>query len=150
MDYDKVIDLCDKMNTLRRNAMRNILSKYDLYPGQPEILIYVYKNPGCTQNQAAHVAGVTAASIAASFKRMENAGLIRRRNDMADMRCNRVYITDSGKQRLLDCKEEISRLNTRIFHTVSYDNINMFCSCLEQLNRNLDDINKKEFKENVK
>ena len=69
---------------------------------------------------------------------------------MADMRCNRVYITDSGKQRLLDCKEEISRLNTRIFHTVSYDNINMFCSCLEQLNRNLDDINKKEFKENVK
>lgn len=110
-ETQQLIAVCEKMMLLRRASMRQLLLRHGLHLGQPEMLLYVQTHPGCSQRQMAEDAGVTAASIAASFKRMENAGLIRRRADTADLRCNRVYITPKGEEELAQCRSDVECLN---------------------------------------
>ena len=86
MESNAAADRCEKMMALRRARMRRVLLRRGFHLGQPEILSYISAHPGCSQKQMADSAGVTPASIAASFKRMESAGLIRRRADTADTR----------------------------------------------------------------
>ena len=108
MESNAAADRCEKMMALRRARMRRVLLRRGLHLGQPEMLSYISAHPGCSQKQMADSAGVTPASIAASFKRMESAGLIRRRADTADTRCNRVYITERGSR---SCKS-VSRISS--------------------------------------
>lgn len=140
---EKVILCCEKMMFLRRSAMRQALFQYGLHLGQPEMLCYVKENPGCSQRQMAEDAGVTAASIAASFKRMENAGFIRRRADTADMRCNRVYITQKGEEELQRCLDEMKALNEVMLQGLAEEDLQALKRCMEKINQNLLELCKK-------
>jgi len=135
-----VIEACERMMLLRRSILRQCTFRHGLHLGQPEMLLYVKNNPGCSQRQMADDAGVTPASIAASFKRMENAGLIRRRSDTSDMRCNRVYITDRGEAELERCVTDMQEVNLRMLQGLETDDLLVFCKCLEQITRNLQTI----------
>lgn len=137
MNGENMICVFEKTILMRRNAMRRELSHHGLHLGQPEMLCYVQAHPGCSQREMAQDAGVTAASIAASFKRMENAGLIRRRSDTADLRCNRVYITPKGEEELACCLAAMQALNARMLDGLSEEEIALLCRCMDKINRNL-------------
>lgn len=137
MDTSDIIIACEKMITLRRARVRKVLMQQGLHLGQPEMLLYVRLHPGCSQRQMADDAGVTPASIAASFKRMENAGLIRRRQDTADTRCNRVYITDKGINELEASLRAMDLLNDHMLDGIEPEDLAAFCRCMAQINRNL-------------
>ena len=130
---DQAILLIEKTIMLRRAAMRQTLSRHGLHLGQPEMLEYVRSHPGCSQREMAQDAGVTPASIAASFKRMENAGLIYRRSDMADLRCNRVYITQRGEETLIRCMEDIRALNEEMLGSLTSEEIHLLCQCMGKI-----------------
>ena len=134
---EQVILCCEKMMFLRRSVLRQALFQYGIHLGQPEMLYYVKQNPGCSQRQMAEDAGVTAASIAASFKRMENAGLIRRRADTADMRCNRVYITQKGEEELERCQQVMQALNRDMLKGLDEHDMATLQRCMDQINSNL-------------
>lgn len=137
MNIDEVFDTSKHMMQMRRSILHRLLKQCGLHLGQPEMLLYVQENPGCSQRQMAEDAGVSAASIAASFKRMENAGLIRRRSDTADLRCNRVYITERGEKALNDCKDQLRQLNRQMLQGLDEEEIDLLLRCLEKINRNL-------------
>ena len=137
MNAEQMICTFEKTILMRRNAMRRELTQHGLHLGQPEMLIYVQAHPGCSQREMAEDAGVTAASIAASFKRMENAGLIRRRSDTADLRCNRVYITQKGEEELASCQAAMQALNARMLDGLSEEEISLLHACMEKISRNL-------------
>ena len=137
MESNAAADRCEKMMALRRARMRRVLLRRGLHLGQPEMLSYISAHPGCSQKQMADSAGVTPASIAASFKRMESAGLIRRRADTADTRCNRVYITERGKQELQICQQDIERLNQLMLEGISQEELDAFYRCIEKISENL-------------
>ena len=134
---ENILDENKKMLLLRRNIQRHILSQYGLHPGQPEMLCYVKEHPGCLQREIAEDAGVSAASIAASFKRMENAGLVRRRSDTADLRCNRVYISERGEQAIQSCVEEMQRVNQMMLQDFDDEEMAELLRCLTKINQNL-------------
>ena len=122
MEQGKIIEMNKKIMLLRRGIMHHLLMNHGLHPGQPEMLYYV---------------SASAASVAASFKRMENAGFIRRRSDTADLRCNRVYITERGEAALSGCEEELKLMNRRMLESLSSEDIEVFCRCLDTIAKNL-------------
>lgn len=133
METDKILEMTKRLMHLRLGMIRMALTRYGLHPGQPELLRYIQLHPGCSQRQMAEDAGVTAASIAASFKRMENAGFIRRRADTADLRCNRVYLTDRGERELADCMREIEEINRCMLNSLSDEELACVEACLEKM-----------------
>ncbi len=137
MDTQKVIAACEKMASLRRAQLRKALLAHGMHLGQPEMLLYVQKHPGCSQRQMADDAGVTPASIAASFKRMENAGLIYRRQDTADTRCNRVYITEKGERELMRCLDDVDAVNAQMLRGIGHDELAALLQGVERINENL-------------
>jgi MarR family transcriptional regulator for hemolysin len=60
---------------------------------------------GMTQREIAEVNGIEAPTLVPLIDRMEQAGLLERRQDEADRRNNRVYLTDKSRQ-LWDAMEE--------------------------------------------
>lgn len=137
METDKILEMTKKLFLLRQGMLRQALTQYGLHPGQPELLCYIRQNPGCSQRQMAEDAGVTAASIAASFKRMENAGFIRRRSDTADLRCNRVYLTERGEAELAKCMQAMEEINRRMLSGLNEDELACLEGCLGKIAENL-------------
>ena len=133
METDNILELTKRLMQLRRGMIRMALTRYGLHPGQPELLRYIQQHPGCSQRQMAEDAGVTAASIAASFKRMENAGFIRRRADTADLRCNRVYLTERGERELAECMRELEEINRCMLGALSAEELDCLKNCLEKM-----------------
>lgn len=133
MESDHLLELTKKLMQLRRGMIRLALTRYGLHPGQPELLQYIRQHPGCSQRQMAEDAGVTAASIAASFKRMENAGFIRRRADTADLRCNRVYLTERGEKELAYCMQDLENINRCMLASLSAEEVDCLTACLEKM-----------------
>lgn len=137
MDTEKILELTKKLALLRHSVVRQTLAQYGLHPSQPELLFYIQQNPGCSQRQMAEDAGVTAASVAASFKRLENAGFIRRRSDTSDLRCNRVYLTERGQEELAKCMREMERINASMLDGLDDQQLACLRGCLEKITENL-------------
>lgn len=114
MERENCIALMEEMLRERRSLQRSALSQCSLYVGQPVMLSFVRSHPGCSQKQMADDAKVTPASVAASFKRLEHAGLISRRSDTADTRCNRVYITALGEKELDYCQDTLRAIDSEM------------------------------------
>ena len=84
------------LNLLRCRRLRERTAGSGLYDGQLPILECLIDCPGSTQIQLAERLAVTPASIAQSTKRLQRAGLIEKRVDENNLRCNRLYATESG------------------------------------------------------
>ena len=137
MKHESIIAACKTLAQLRTAHQRKSLANCCLHLGQPAMLEYVRSHPGCTQKEMADEAGVTPASVAASFKRMENAGFIRRRVDTADTRCNRVYITEAGEKELDACLRALKQLDEDLLQDIDDDALKIMEKCLEKMIQNL-------------
>jgi len=143
MKYERLLTACEKLAQLRRNKQRQLLTAAGLHIGQPAMLEFVRSHPGCTQKEMADQACVTAASIAASFKRLENAGFISRRVDTSDTRCNRVYITEAGERALNNCMQHCTSLDSIMLEGISDEDAGILQKCIEQMIANIQELTEK-------
>ena len=79
-------------------CMQLLLSKYNLYPGQPQVLFALKELGAPTQNELAACLGVGKASAGVSIRRLENGGFIKRTRDKKDTRCIRLSLTQKGEE----------------------------------------------------
>lgn len=86
------------LNVLRRNMVRKKTAGYELQHGQLPLLETLIANPGCTQQELSDTLRVSPASVAQSVARLARTGLIEKRVDPHNKRCNRLCATDAGKQ----------------------------------------------------
>ena len=137
MKHESVMSACKELAQLRLARQRKSLSSCCLHIGQPAMLEFVRRHPGCTQKEMADEAGITPASVAASFKRLENAGFIMRRVDTADTRCNRVYITAAGEKELAACLSALRQIDEDMLHGIDEESLSLLESCLEKMIKNI-------------
>lgn len=78
-------------------CMQRMLSKYGLYPGQPQMLFAIRKLKNPSQNELATELNVSKASAGVSLRRLEDAGFVKRVRDKKDTRCVRVALTQRGR-----------------------------------------------------
>ena len=118
---------------------------YGLYVGQPQVLNYVNCHPGCTQNEIAAALGVSAASIAFSTKRLQNAGFLQKQVNSLNMRCNKLYVTPEGQDILHQFADSFDELNNAMFEGFSEAELKQLEDFSERVNNNLEKfMNKKE------
>lgn len=79
--------------------------------GQQRVLAILKLEDGLVQNYLAEVLDLRPSSLAELLKKMENSGDIERKEDEADKRIKRIYLTDAGRskaEKLSTNKEEAS------------------------------------------
>ncbi|MGC8777771.1 MAG: MarR family winged helix-turn-helix transcriptional regulator [Candidatus Caldatribacteriaceae bacterium] len=96
---------------IRQHFLRHrfLLSRIGLYKGQPPILALLWNRDGLTQKEIAEALGLKPPTVTVILRRMEKAGLLRRRTDTQDMRVLRVYLTEKGRALRKDV-EEINKI----------------------------------------
>lgn len=80
-----------------RNRAAEALARVGLYVGQEWILLRLREREALTQSELAETCAVEGPTMSKALQRMEKAGLVARREDAADARVSRVYLTDQGR-----------------------------------------------------
>lgn len=93
---------------LKRDFNRT-LAEQGLFPGQDHVLMTVKMNEGLTPSELADALGVSLATISVSIKRMEKSGFLLRRQDEADARRSRLYLTDKASRISLTIRSRMDR-----------------------------------------
>ena len=121
-----------------RKCFLKYSQKFGLYGGQPQVLNFVRKHPGCTQNEIAQAIGVSAASIAFSTKRLQTAGFLQKQVNSLNMRCNKLYVTPEGQEILQQFSGGYDELNNAMFEGISEEELKLLESISERVNNNLE------------
>lgn len=122
------------------------LSRIGIYRGQDIILFILNDHGSLSQKSLVELFNCSKATITSSLQRMEKNGLLYRKEDPEDARCNKVYLTDKGKKVAKECEEIISRIQDALFsqfdETEKREAENIFskmCYGLKTLERNEND-----------
>lgn len=86
---------------LHRQMMRRLeceLAPLRLGPGRYLYLFSLYIQDGRRQQELADIIGVDKAAATRALARLEQSGYVRRREDPADRRAVRVYLTPAGRR----------------------------------------------------
>jgi len=102
-------------------CMQQILAKYGLYPGQPQLLFALSRLEKPTQMQLSRELGISKASAGVSLRRMESGGFLRRVRDKRDTRCIRIVLTDKGKDYAKWCEIDFAMLFSTMLENLDYD-----------------------------
>ena len=97
-ENDPIEALLGQVIKLFHARVRTMLGGLGLYRGQPAILFLLWERDGRTQKELAEVLGLSPATITIMLRRMAREGLLERRDDPADQRVSRVYLTKRGKK----------------------------------------------------
>ena len=139
MAYWEAVGAMHRLELLRRIRSRALLTESGLHPGQPRLLDYIRRHPGCTQKEAADELDVTPASAAASLKRLEKAGFVRRTPDEKDARRNRLFVTEEGERRMEENFRQFDRLDGQMFSGMTDEEVEAFRRACEKMFDNLAD-----------
>ncbi len=118
-------------------CMQRTLSKYGLYPGQPQLLFAVRSLMRPTQNEIAAVLSVSKASVGVSLRRLENAGFVKRVRDKEDSRCIRILLTKKGEEYARWCDIDFEMIFTTMLDGFNFDQRESALSHLRKMDKNL-------------
>lgn len=122
-----------QMHARRRHYISSLLKDEDLHMGQLPILVYVIEHSGGTQQDIAETLNITAASVATSCKRMEQAGLLERRVDEQNRRCNRLYATAHGEEVALRTKRMFDEVDCRMYDALDQNEREVLIGMLQKI-----------------
>ena len=100
---------------LHHTRIQTLFEGMGLYRGQPQLLMYLRHNDGCTQTELGGVRRVKPATISKVLQRMEHAGFVERREDLEDQRVSRVYLTPAGHAICEDVQKTLDALDEESF-----------------------------------
>ncbi len=86
-----------KSHSMMQRHIFSEAQKIGLTSGQPKILDYLWKHEGSDQKTIAAYCEIEPATLASILLRMENKGLIERRQEKGNRRSLFVYMTEKGK-----------------------------------------------------
>lgn len=127
----KMIDL------YRKYLFRQASKKTGVFRGQFPLLEYISHHDGCSQIAMSKEYNISAAAIAKSINRLENANLIRKVADDSNKRANLIYITDLGKKTLENSKAQFEEIDELGFKDFSDEEILTFKNLVDRMLMNL-------------
>ncbi|WP_274651096.1 MarR family winged helix-turn-helix transcriptional regulator [Paenibacillus humicola] len=95
------------------NYLDQQLERHGITNSQLGVLIMLWEKEGLTQKEMVRVLGIQPASMTFLLRGLENKGLIIRKQDAADSRINRIFLTEKGfelKDPCLDIVEKGERV----------------------------------------
>ena len=87
--------------------------------GYGRVLDVLSKNDGLSQREIAELLGIRPQSASEAITSMEGQGLIEKRVNEQDKRSSLIYITQAGRQRQIDLRNERIENARRMFETLN-------------------------------
>lgn len=107
------MDLLKKLQFVGR-ASKHFAGKGPVkYSGRQRIINILAKENGMIQSQLAEILDVRPSSLAEILKKMEADGDVRRESDENDGRIKLVYLTDAGKEKIVESSESDDEFSNR-------------------------------------
>lgn len=132
-NYFSITEKLDKLFLWQRISLYKIAHHSGLYQGQLPVLAFIQKNEGCTQKEAADQLGVSAASIASSTKRLQRAGMIRKKIDENNLRQNMLYLTEEGEKATEKTCKKMDEFHLSFFQGFSDKELDLLGQFLDRL-----------------
>lgn len=136
-DYKALTGSMLCMDALKRFTVQSAIKDSKVFFGQPPILDYLIENGQSTQAELAAALGVSPASMAVSVKRMQKSGLIEKVSDENDLRCNKISITDFGRQEYKKVHAAFDGIDRKTYEGFSEEELSQLKGYIERINRNL-------------
>ena len=95
-----------------RNHVEEAFHSHGLHVGQEMTLLPLWEEEGMTQTELARRVDVDISTMSKMLYRLERAGIVERRRDIADTRVSFVFLTDTGralKQRITEAWKEVDQ-----------------------------------------
>lgn len=118
-------------------CMQKTLSKYGLYPGQPQMLFAIRELKSPTQNELALHLNVSKASAGVSLRRLEQAGFVKRVRDRKDTRCVRIALTGKGNEYARWCDIDFEMIFTTMLEDFEGEDISRALDVLRRMDKSL-------------
>lgn len=112
--------------------------KIGLTSGQPKILDYLYAYEGSDQKTIAGYCEIEPATLGSILLRMEQKGLIERRQENGNRRSWFVYLTDSGKGTCEKMHNIFSQKDEQAIKGLTAEEIDVLKKTLTKICENLD------------
>lgn len=100
--------------------------------GYGRILDVLSKNDGLSQREIAEALGIRPQSASEAIASMEGQGLIEKRTNALDKRSSLIYITQAGRQRQIDLRNERIENARRIFEPLTEEEKNTLLALLNK------------------
>lgn len=118
-------------------CMQRTLSKYGLYPGQPQLLFAVRALGTPTQNELAEQLAISKASVGVSVRRLETTGFIKRVRDKKDTRCVRIMLTQKGQEYARWCEIDFEMFFTTLLEDFTAEERANVLDMLQRMNKSM-------------
>lgn len=92
---------------------------------------------GCSQLQLVKQTHLKAPTVSVTLKRMEEEGLVRREQDVGDLRAVKVYLTESGKAHNRAVWERLQAIDRELMEGFSPDETAQLLAYLERMRDNI-------------
>lgn len=119
------------------NLASKVFGEIGLNRGQPPVLFEIGKSDGIVQSDLASKLEMTQATLTNLLQRMERAGFISRVRDQADTRLSRVYLTETGKDVLVQAKILTERMDQTVLKGFSLEEQGLLNNMLNRIHFNL-------------
>jgi len=127
------MDLLKKLRFVGRASKHFAAKEPVRYSGRQRIINILGKENGMIQSQLAEILDVRPSSLAEILKKMEADGDIRREADENDGRIKLVYLTDAGKEKIVESSESDDEFSDRFFAGLSADEKSSLSDYLEKI-----------------
>lgn len=125
---------------LHHHRAHMLLNSLGVHPGQPPVLFMLEHNYGMSQKEIAEKLKLKNATVTVMLKRMEKNGLLCRKTDDKDLRVSRVYLTETGRDKIEEIKERFKSLDNECFHDFSGEEKMLLIRFLTHMRDNLDGV----------
>lgn len=125
------------LSRLVRRRFNEVIAEEGLFSGQQDILFAIVDNEGVTSSELSSMAGVSAATISVSVKRMEKAGFIIKKADENDARISRLYPTEKARALPENIRYKMNALEETLCAGMSGKDVLLFSSYLQLAIKNL-------------
>ncbi|MGA9174236.1 MAG: MarR family transcriptional regulator [Thermoactinomyces sp.] len=141
MDFDYSATMTHLMGhvlKLYRQNVDSLIQSYDVFPGQPPLLMRLAEKDGQIQKELADKLNIKPATLTVMINRMQKAGLVERKPDPRDHRVSRVYLTEKGRLAVIAVKEALQIIELKCFEHFSVEEKLLFRRLLQQMHDNLE------------
>ena len=94
-----------KSHSMHQRVITSGALSHGLSSGQPKVLDYLINNEGSDQKTIASYCEIEQATVGSILLRMENAGLIERRQKIGNRRSLYVFLTEKGKRKAAEMSQ---------------------------------------------
>lgn len=127
-----------KSHSVMQRKIYSEAQKIGLTSGQPKILDYLYAHEGSDQKTIAGYCEIEPATLGSILLRMEQKGLIERRQENGNRRSWFVYLTDSGKDACEKMHDIFSKKDEQAIKGLAIEEIDVLKKTLTKICENLD------------